>query len=116
MSGRNIRLAKGLRRNMTDAERLLWKHLRAHRFQHFKFRRQQPIGPFIVDFVCFELRLVIELDGGQHSEQEKEDGSRTAFLNGEGFRVIRFWNDQVLKETESVLEAILSCLPTERDG
>jgi very-short-patch-repair endonuclease len=71
-----------------------------------RFRRQQPIGPYIVDFVCLEKRLVIELDGGQHAEQPEYDAERTAWLESQGFRVMRFWNNQVLEEIEIVKEAI----------
>ena len=103
-------LARGLRGRSTDAEQLLWRRLRNRQLLDCKFRRQQPIGPYIGDFVCLERRLVIELDGGQHAEQVSEDEARTAFLQSEGYRVLRFWNNQVLKELESVLEAILSGL------
>lgn len=101
--------AKQLRQNLTDAERVLWGHLRAHRFQGQKFRRQQPLGPYILDFVHFGAKLVIEADGGQHAESTR-DSARDAWLASEGFRVLRFWNDQNLKETEAVLEVILQAL------
>ena len=101
---------KQLRANMTDAERLLWKHLRAHRFAGWKFRRQEPFGKYILDFVCFQAKLVIDLDGGQHLESES-DAQRDAWLGREGFTVLRFWNDQVLRETDSVLEQILQRVP-----
>jgi very-short-patch-repair endonuclease len=103
-------LAHKLREHSTDAERLLWQRLRNRQLLKCKFRRQQPIGPYIVDFVCLERRLVIELDGGQHAEQISQDETRTAFLQAEGYRVLRYWNNQVLAELESVLDAILSCL------
>jgi len=95
-----------LRRNSTDAERLLWHHLRAHRLVGYKFKRQVVIGPYIVDFVCFEACLVIEADGGQHMEQAAADNSRTTFLESKGFRIIRFWNHDILQNTGSVLEEI----------
>jgi very-short-patch-repair endonuclease len=101
--------AKRLRQNLTDAERLLWRHLRAHRFQGQKFRRQQPLGPYILDFVHFGAKLVIEADGGQHSESSS-DAVRDDWLTSEGFRVLRFWNDQIFKDTEAVLEVILQAL------
>ena len=105
--------ARQLRRDMTDAERCVWKHLRAHRFAGEKFRRQVPIGPYIVDFVSHRSRLVVELDGGQHALQVEQDRERTRWLEGRGYRVIRFWNNQVLTETEPVLEAIaLSLTPS----
>jgi very-short-patch-repair endonuclease len=99
--------ARALREAMTDAERALWYQLRAKRLLGRKFRRQQPIGNYIVDFVSFEGGLVIELDGGQHLEQAEADAQRTAWLESQGFRVLRFWNDAVLKQTEAVLEEIL---------
>jgi very-short-patch-repair endonuclease len=98
--------AKALRKNMTDAEQLLWRHLRAHRMCDQKFRRQQPIGPYIVDFVHFGARLVIEADGGQHNGCAN-DAVRDAWLRGQGFTVLRFWNHEILQNVEAVLEAIL---------
>ena len=97
--------AKQLRRNMTDAEQRLWYYLRAHRLQGFKFKRQQPIGPYIVDFVCLDVRLVVEVDGGQHAEV-KIDQVRDAWLHSQGFRIMRFWNNDVLISTDMVLQAI----------
>ena len=104
---RGITKARNLRVASTDVERLLWTHLRGRRLGNFKFRRQQPICGYIVDFACVETRLVIELDGGQHSEQVTQDAHRTAMLAKNGFRVMRFWNDEVLKNLEGVLEQIL---------
>jgi len=98
--------AKILRSNQTEAEQRLWYHLRAHRFMGLKFKRQKPIGNYIVDFVCFEPRLVVEIDGGQHLEQADYDGRRDDYLRVQGFIVLRFWNNQVLGETEAVLESI----------
>ncbi|MEE1947895.1 endonuclease domain-containing protein [Pseudomonas alcaligenes] len=98
--------AKSLRTQMTDAETRLWCHLRAHRFMGLKFKRQKPIGRYIVDFVCLELFLVIELDGGQHMEQADRDRERDDYLAARGYRVLRFWNHQVLGEMEAVLERI----------
>ena len=98
--------AKSLRSNQTDAEIKLWYHLRAHRFFGLKFKRQKPIGIYIVDFVCLEQKLIIELDGGQHAESVEYDELRTQFLENAGYKVLRFWNNQVLQEMESVLEAI----------
>ncbi|MEW8222682.1 MAG: endonuclease domain-containing protein [Candidatus Thiodiazotropha taylori] len=102
--------AKRLRQNMTEAERVLWKQLRAHRMSEQKFRRQQPIGPYIVDFVNFGANLIIECDGGQHN-QSASDRKRDAWLNQQGFKVLRFWNHDILNNTESVLTEILSLLP-----
>ena len=99
--------AKELRKNSTDAERVLWQRLRAHRLVGYKFRRQQPIEQYIVDFVCFEKHLIIELDGGQHAEQVAYDGERSAWLQAQGFRVLRFWNHEVLQNMEAVMDAIL---------
>ena len=98
--------AKALRANMTDAESRLWYHLRAHRFMGLKFKRQKPVGRYIVDFVCQEHYLVIELDGGQHVELADQDKERDEFLRTRGYRVLRFWNHQVLAEMEAVLERI----------
>lgn len=98
--------AKALRKNMTDAEQLLWRHLRAHRLGDQKFRRQQPIGLYIVDFVHFGARLVIEADGGQHNDSP-DDAVRDAWLRNQGFTVLRFWNNDILQNIEEVLEAIL---------
>ena len=103
-------LAKKLRKNMTDAEQLLWQCLRDRRLGEYKFRRQHPIGAFIVDFVCLEKRLIIEVDGGQHGKQLEADVKRSDYLREKGYRVLRFWNNEVLQETESVLSVVHSCL------
>jgi len=102
--------ARQLRGRMTDAELLLWRHLRRRQLDGYKFRRQHPLGPFVVDYVCLEAALIVELDGGQHAEQVQADHRREAWLGGQGFRVIRFWNHDVLQRTPSVLEAILEAL------
>ncbi|HEX5507351.1 MAG TPA: endonuclease domain-containing protein [Pseudolabrys sp.] len=99
--------AKSLRQEMTDAERKLWFALRAHRLQGLSFRRQTPIGSFIVDFVCHDRRLVVELDGGQHVES-KSDAERDRWLGSKGYRVLRFWNSDVLRNLAGVLEIIIS--------
>ncbi|MEE8621680.1 MAG: endonuclease domain-containing protein [Syntrophobacteria bacterium] len=101
---------RALRRNMTDAERLLWRSLRDRQMGGWKFRRQHPIRPFIVDFVCVERKLIIEVDGGQHASKVQEDASRSGYLRNKGYRILRFWNNQVLKETEAVLDMILAAL------
>jgi very-short-patch-repair endonuclease len=98
--------AKNLRQNSTDAERLLWSALRNHRLSGLKFKRQQPVDRYVVDFVCFDRRLVIEVDGGQHGVQR--DATRTAYLQSCGFRVLRFWNPEVLPRLEDVLATILA--------
>ena len=102
--------ARALRRAQTDAEAKLWHHLRAHRLLGHKFRRQVPIGAYIVDFVCPERGLVIELDGGQHVERVPYDDRRTAFLQSVGLRVARYWNDDVLLRTDEVLEDLVGRL------
>lgn len=94
---------------MTDAEHLLWRHLRAHRFDGQKFRRQQPIGPYIVDFVHFGARLIVEADGGQHLDS-RQDTARDAWLKDQAFQILRVWNDDILQRTEAVLEAIWNAL------
>jgi very-short-patch-repair endonuclease len=102
------RFQKTLRINQTDAENRLWYHLRSRRFQGWKFRRQHILQGYIVDFVCLERKLVIELDGGGHADQEIYDNHRTQVLEKDGFKVIRFWNNDVLSNLERVLETILN--------
>lgn len=105
--------AKELRARQTMIEQRLWYHLRAHRFMGLKFKRQKPIGRYIVDFVCLECRLVIEIDGGQHAEQTDYDQVRDAWLRSEGYTVLRFWNNEVLQQMESALERIrIAALPS----
>lgn len=99
-------LARVLRGKATDAERRLWHHLRGRRLAGFKFRRQLVIEPYIVDFACIEARLVIEADGGQHGQMREEDRDRSAHLAALGYRVLRFWNHEILHETDAVLERI----------
>ena len=101
--------ARRLRRNSTDAERRLWHHLRGRRLQGLRFRRQHPIGPYFADFACLELGLVIELDGGQHNDerQRHRDAVRSDVLASHGFQVIRFWDNDVLRDTQAVLSEIL---------
>ena len=108
MTGRLIGYAKELRIRSTDAERLLWRHLRAKRMDGLKFRRQHPMGKYIVDFVCLEEKIVIELDGGQHTEPAAEayDGLRDNRLEKQGYRVLRFWDNDVLLNIQGILEAI----------
>ena len=102
--------AKKLRQNMSEAETRLWHHLRAGRLNGYKFRRQQPMGNYIVDFVCVTPKLIIEADGGQHAEQAEYDQARSLYLNGLGFTVLRFWNDEILRQTDEVLAEILRVL------
>jgi very-short-patch-repair endonuclease len=102
--------SRALRRSTTDAEKRLWRALR-EKLPEAKFRRQVPLGPYFADFVSHSAKLVIEVDGGQHAEQEAQDARRTAFLNGEGYRVIRFWNNEVMEQLEGVLSVIAAALP-----
>ena len=104
--------ARNLRQRQTDAERKLWAKLRGKQLEGVKFRRQQPIGPYIVDFVSFEGKLVIEVDGGQHNEDtvREKDEARTALIKGKGYRVLRFWDNEVLTNIEGVLEKIRESL------
>ncbi len=108
ISPKQLGSARRLRRSLTGAERLLWKHLRAHRFGRAGFRRQSPMGPYIVDFVYHKAKLVIEIDGGQHAEAEQiaADRRRTVWLAARGYRVMRFWNNEVLKNIDGVLDKI----------
>ncbi len=99
-------LARNLRKSQTDTEQILWLQLRNKRFLNYKFRRQFPVGDYIVDFICLELKLIIELDGSQHLEAENKDAERTLFLNKRGFKVIRFWNNDVINNLEGVLEQL----------
>lgn len=98
--------ARALRNDTTDAERALWQVLRGRQLQGFRFRRQVPVAGFVADFLCPQARLIVEVDGGQHQAQEAHDAARTAVLVGLGYRVLRYWNDDVLLRTESVLDDI----------
>lgn len=108
--------ARKLRREQTDVERTLWNALRDRRFGGFKFRRQQPIDHYIADFVCLECKLVVELDGAQHAapENAQAEARRTAYLQHNGFRVLRFWNREVNDNLEGVLETIWRALQERR--
>jgi very-short-patch-repair endonuclease len=106
----HTQLARELRADPTDAERRLWSHLRAHKLDGYKFRRQYPIGRYIADFACRSQRLVIELDGNGHRYDRLDDTQRTAQLESYGYRVLRFWNYDVLTDSERVVEAIRSAL------
>jgi len=96
-----------LRRNLTDAEIRLWQKLRSDNLNGLHFRRQHAIGNYIADFCCPARKLIIELDGGQHLDQQDYDKQRTAFLESKGFKVLRFWDDQVFHEMDAVLQCIL---------
>jgi len=106
----SLERARTLRREMTEAERKLWRILRSRQLEGYKFRRQQPIDHYIADFVCFSHRLIIEVDGGQHAVQVERDQRRTEYLERNGFRVIRFWNNEVFESVEGVCARILEVL------
>ena len=101
--------AKTMRRNATDAEKKLWSILRGKRLEGLKFKRQQPIAGYIADFVCFEHKLLVEADGGQHSES-KRDKERDAALSAAGYRTLRFWNNDILLNPEGVAATILAAV------
>lgn len=107
-----LTFARQLRQNSTDAERVLWSQIRRNSLEGIKFKRQHPIGPYIVDFVTLENMLVVEVDGGQHNEplMMEEDKERTAWLEKKGYRVLRFWNTDVLTNIEGVYEVIRQAL------
>ena len=107
--------AKALHGNMSPAEAKLWKHLRAHRMGDVHFRNQHAIGNYIVDFCAPRKRLIIELDGSQHLDQKEYDDERTRYLEARGYRVLRFWNHDVLNKTDDVLKAIWSVLREENE-
>ncbi|MGV0877136.1 endonuclease domain-containing protein [Martelella sp. FLE1502] len=109
MPNARTQFARALRRNETDAEKALWRELRGRNLNGFKFVRQYPIGPYIADFACREKALVVELDGAQHAENTR-DVERTRYINRAGFSVIRFWNEEVLRERDDVLETIVAIL------
>jgi very-short-patch-repair endonuclease len=102
-----VQRARRLRRDLTEAEKSLWHSLRS-KLPQYRWRRQMPIGPYFADFACFAEKLVIELDGGQHAAAATQDASRTCFLQAQGYRVIRFWNNDVLDNSDGVLEVIAS--------
>lgn len=108
------RYASELRKSGTDAEHWLWRYLRNRRMNGYKFRRQVPIGNYIVDFLCKEKGLVIELDGSQHCLQKEYDQERTEYLISQGYMIVRYWNNQVLQEGEAVLEDIFLQLENHR--
>jgi very-short-patch-repair endonuclease len=98
--------ARHLRSKQTDTEKLLWSRLRAHRLLGLKFRRQQPIGAYVVDFLCPEKKLIVELDGGQHQDRTDYDQGRDDWLQSEGYVVLRYWNNDVMTNVQGVLEDI----------
>ena len=108
--------ARELRHNLTEAEAKLWQVLRMHQPELAHFRRQHAIGPYIVDFCAPRQKLIVEVDGGQHLEQKEYDAERTAFLESKGYRVVRFWNDEVIMNREGVVVAILEALGALQDN
>jgi len=102
--------ARSLRTNQTKAENSIWKLVRTKQVKGLKFRRQHPIPPYIVDFICIEKKLIVELDGGQHADTIEYDENRTTFLESKGFTVIRFWNNEVLDNIDGLYEVLLTYL------
>jgi very-short-patch-repair endonuclease len=104
--------ARNLRANMTDAEQFLWSKLRRKQLNGYRFRRQHPLGPYIVDFVCLDQKLIVEVDGGQHNltEQAAKDAQRTSYLKARGFGILRFWNNEVLSNGDGVVAVIAEAL------
>lgn len=111
MNKQNI-LARKLRKNQTPQEQKIWQLLRNNQFQNLKFRRQYPIGDYVVDFICKEEKIIIEIDGGQHNIDKniEKDKLRTEYLKSKGYRVIRFWNNDVDKNLEGVYEELLKVI------
>ena len=113
---KNTQRARELRKNQTDAENLLWRHIRNRQLNGYKFRRQLPIGSYIVDFACLSLKLIIEVDGSQHMNNVNYDNSRTQYLENQNFRVLRFWNNDVLKQSGAVLDTLTLALSQRERG
>jgi very-short-patch-repair endonuclease len=112
-----IHFARKLRSNLTDAERQLWSRLRRRQLNGFKFRKQHPVGIYVCDFICLEAAVIVELDGRQHLDRAPEDLHRDAFLREQGYRVLRFWNGDVLSRMNSVVDTIFEALQrSEMDG
>src|SRR4051812_25053481 len=109
-----VKFARRLRRNQTDAERVLWFRLRDRRLDGWKFKRQVAIDRFVVDFFCADGKLIVEIDGGQHEQEKDRDRNRTEILEAMGYLVLRFWNNDVMQNTDGVLETILSTLNQQR--
>jgi very-short-patch-repair endonuclease len=108
-------LQRRLRKNLTDAEQRLWSCLRGRQMEQFKFRRQHPFGDYVIDFVCLEAMLAVEVDGGQHADSRQRDDARTKSLTEAGFKVLRFWNNDVLRDIEAVKETIWRALQEQSD-
>jgi len=103
----SIEFARQLRKSQSDAEHRFWLHVRNRRLAGYKFRRQRPVGPYVVDFICESARVIVELDGGQHADQRRYDDNRDRYLRDRGYSVLRFWNNDVLQNMDGVLEAAL---------
>ena len=114
---KQISFARELRQKQTDSEKALWQKLRDKQFEGIKFRRQQPVGPYIVDFISPKEKIIIEIDGGQHNEKEiqKKDEERTVWLEKEGYLILRFWNNEVLFNPGGVLERIREAIEEGRN-
>ena len=110
----SIDRSRALRKAQTEAERALWRELRLRQFSGYKFRRQHPVGRYIVDFACVETGLCIELDGSQHAQAADYDAARTAFLHSRGFEVLRFWDNEVLTQIDSVKQVIWNALQNKK--
>lgn len=110
MDKKLVTYAKNLRQNMTPQEQLLWRFLRNRHFAHYKFRRQHPVGPFILDFACLRPKVAIELDGSQHDENRHYDENSTLWLESRGWVVLRYWNNELTENTDGVLTAIFDTL------
>ena len=106
----SVPVARKLRKRLTDAERRIWSRLRLRQLDGLKFRRQAPLGPYVVDFVCFEQKLIVEVDGSQHAVVTRQERERAAWLESQGFRIVRIWNNDALQNTDGVVEHILRCL------
>jgi very-short-patch-repair endonuclease len=106
----SLNKARQLRQHATDAEMLLWSRLRNRQLLNHKFRRQVPVGNYIADFVCLALKLIVDIDGGQHAERPAYDERRTAWLESKGYSVVRFWNNEVLRDLDGVVEALTPAL------
>ncbi len=105
VDGARVR-ARTLRQNMTEAERRVWQILRSHQMNGYRFRRQVPIGRSIADFACHEARLIVEIDGGEHDRSSPREAERSGFLQNEGYRILRFWNNEVLANLDGVHQTI----------
>ncbi|HSW94477.1 MAG TPA: endonuclease domain-containing protein [Gammaproteobacteria bacterium] len=110
-----IKFARNLRKQMSDAEIKLWQRLRDRQIDDLHFRKQAPMGKYIVDFVCHKIRVIIEVDGGQHNEQIEYDSERTRWLETQGYKVQRFWNNEVLQQIDNVMEVIWDLCASRRN-